>query len=186
MSSKEHELTRAGLNYVMDCVRDGDWKALNNKGFGDRHIRVLQQVTLRDMSYLNQHISAQQVFVDLDPENLVMLVAQMQQISATEDLKHEMVRRDAPVDMMRQLFAMNGREYTAMRRALGRPANVGRPAQPDTDTMDAIWFAWEKHWGRHGQPATPSDWLELADSADVNLGIVWRFAQDLPPLESVP
>ncbi|WP_162622890.1 STY4526/YPO1902 family pathogenicity island replication protein [Salinisphaera orenii] len=186
MSDKDYEIMRAGLHYLMDCVRDRDWKTLHDYGFRDDHIQVLQRITVRDLSFLNQYITPQHLHVQINPEGLVMLVARMQQVRATEDLKHECVRRDAPVDMMSHLFGMNGREYTTLRRTLSRPTNSGRPPQPDTHTLDAIWFAWQKHCGGHNWPATAADWLALADSAEVDLGVVWRFALDMAPSDSAP
>lgn len=75
---------------------------------------------------------------------------------------------------MQQLFGMSSREYTMMRRKHRRPRSAGRPREPDPETENAIWQAWQQHGGQNCHSISAEQWLAMADEAHVDLRTLWR------------
>jgi hypothetical protein len=88
----------------------------------------------------------------------------------------KLISLDAPSDMMQDLFGMGVKEYTFARRVIGAPPGVGRPPEPTEEQARKIWLAWES-LGQEPSVVPPRVWLELAESMDLPLRLVWRVTQ---------
>ena len=184
MRTKEYDLTRAALYYASACWEAGDWAVLRDLNFSKKEIDALCHLTLGDINLLAERLSGHILKIEIDRERFWLMLSEIEQERATEQLKTELVCREAPADMMRHLFDMSDREYTAMRRKHRRPRSAGRPADPDTATMDRIWQAWQRHGG-HESPSA-DELLAIADATDLGLRTVWRFIRKASSLECAP
>src|SRR5699024_2621131 len=109
-----------------------------------------------------------------DREQFWLTLREMRQELATEELKSEFICREAPAEMMQQVFGMSSREYTAMRRKHRRPRCAGRPRDPDPETEDAIWRVWQQRGGQHCHSIPVEQWIDIAEAAQVDLRTLWR------------
>lgn len=176
MQTNEANLTLATLIYATSCLERGDWASLRELNFGEDEAKALRELQLSEFLSIADRMHAHPLHIRLNRDHYWQLMQTMREEQAIEDLKSEMICREAPVDMMRQLFGMTDRQYTAMRRRFRRGRGAGRPAEPDIETMDTIWEAWRHHVGRR-EPESADDWLTLARQADVDLRTLWRFFQ---------
>lgn len=174
MQTKEYELTRAVLQYAAYCMETGDWAALRDIGFGKDELAALSDLKFGEFSVLAQSLRGHVLNIQLDREQFWLTLREMQQERVIEQLKTEMVCREAPADMMRELFGTSDREYTIMRRKHRRPRSAGRPRDPDPATEDMIWKTWKRHGGRHFESLSAEEWLEMANETKIDLRTLWR------------
>lgn len=185
MHTNEANLTLATLIYATSCLEKGDWASLRELNFGEAEAKALHELQLSEFLSIADRMHAHPLNIRLNRDHYWQLLHQLREEQAIEDLKSEMICREAPVDMMRQLFGMTDRQYTAMRRRFRRRRGAGRPAEPDIETADIIWAAWQHHVG-HRPPRTAHDWLTLAREADVDLRTLWRFVRQNSDLAALP
>lgn len=174
MHTKEYELTLAVLQYAAYCMETGDWAALHELGFGQDETAALNDLKLGEFRVLAQNLRGHILHIELDREQFWLTLREMQQERAIQQLKTEMVCREAPADMMRQLFGMSDREYTLIRRKHRRPRSAGRPREPEPETEEAIWQTWQGHGAREANAIPAEQWLEMADDTKVDLRTLWR------------
>ncbi|MES1934719.1 STY4526/YPO1902 family pathogenicity island replication protein [Salinisphaera hydrothermalis] len=182
MPTKEYELTLATLIYAAACLEDGDWAVLRDLNFGEQEISALQGLAFPDFLSLARRMNGHVLNIRLDRERFWLILSEMKQERAIAQLKTEMVRRDAPVDMMRQLFGMTESQYTTMRRRWRRRRGAGRPPEPDTETMDIMWQAWQRQ-GEGRTALSAGEWLALSKDTDVDLRTLWRFIRGTNEIE---
>lgn len=175
MQSEEYDLNRAVLHYASACLEAGDWAVLRDLNFGEREVTALQGFTLGEITQLARQLNGHVLNIELDRDRFWLMLAEFEQARATAKLKTEMVCREAPADMMRQLFDMTDREYTLLRRRHRCPPAAGRPPEPDTETMDTIWQSWQRHGG--DQTMSANEWLAMARETGIDLRTISRFVR---------
>lgn len=187
MARKEYELTNAVLRYATSCTREGDWSALRDMNIGDREAEALRNLTLGELTLLERKLDGHILRVQLDRAAFWMVLDQVRRESQLQAAKLELVRRNAPAEMMESLFGMGQKEYVACRRSIRAPRGVGRPPEPDEETTSRIWMVWKRVAGDTGWPR-PDQWTEIADETGASLRIIWRLAQrwleEFPPAAS--
>lgn len=183
MQTKEYDLTRAVLHYAAYCMETGDWAALRDLGFGKDETAALNDLKLGEFSVLAQNLRGHILKVQLDRDRFWLTLREMQQERVIGQLKTEMVCREAPADMMLQLFGMSDREYTVIRRKHRCQRSAGRPREPDPETTDTIWRAWREHGRKDADLLSADDWLEMADDTKVDLRTLWRAIRNNCELE---
>ena len=175
MPTGNADLTLAILIYATGCLESGDWAVLRDMNFGPREIESLESLQLGEFLSIADRIDGHVLDIRLDRERFWLVLNEMKAERAIETLKTEMICREAPVDMMRHLFGMTDRQYTAMRRRFRcRRRGPGRPAEPDIETMDTIWAAWQRHLNGR-EPQSAEEWLQLSDATGVDCRTLWRF-----------
>lgn len=183
MENKEVSLTLATLLYATSCFNEGDWAVLRDLNFGEKEISALDSLKFKDFRSFAERLDGHVLNIQLDRERFWLILEEMQQEQAVLQLKSELVTREAPVDMMRQLFGMTDRQYTMLRRRIRRGSRgAGRPAEPDTETMDTIWRAWHHHMDGK-EPESAHDWLTLSDETGTDCRTLWRFIRGTNAME---
>jgi hypothetical protein len=147
MARKEYDLTQAVLRYAAACAREGDWTALRDIGFGQRAAETLDALTLGELQRLECKMHGHILQVRLDREAFWHVIQQIERETRWTRVKRELLRRDAPAEMMESLFGMGHKKYTACRKLVGAPRAVGRPAEPDEATAHRMWLAWNARAG---------------------------------------
>jgi hypothetical protein len=175
--SKEADLMIAVMLYAVRCLGDGDQQSLREMGLGPRELDALRDLEMADL-YRFGALRAHCVAISIDREMFWPLMSRLQDARHSEELQRDLVRRDAPLDMMRRLFGMGSREYTRLRRALAVEPTVGRPPEPDEETALRLWRAIEAvSADRDGHALLPVDYLRLCDATGASVRCVWRYVQ---------
>jgi len=182
--SKEADLIIAVMLYVVRCLGEGDQQALREMGLGPRELDALRGLEMADL-YRFGALRTHCLSITIDREVFWPLLSRLQDARQSEELQHDLVRLDAPLDMMRRLFGMGSREYTRLRRALAVEPSIGRPPEPDEATAHRLWRAIDEALReRGGQDLLPVHYLRLCESTGASLRRVWRGVQrwgDYPP-----
>lgn len=183
MPAGNADLTLAILIYATACLENGDWAVLRDLNFGQQEIEALESLQFSEFLSIADRLDGHVLDISVNRERFWLVLKEMKAERAIEKLKTEMVCRDAPVEMMRQLFGMTDRQYTAMRRRFRcSRRGPGRPAEPDIETMDTIWAAWQRDLdGR--EPQSAAEWLELSDASGVDCRTMWRFIRGANAVE---
>lgn len=176
MARKEFELTHAVLRYMASCLGEGDWSALRDMGIGPKEAEALRGISLSELTNLERKLAGHVLHVELDREAFWAVVDQIRREAELQQLRMELIRLDAPSDMMQALFGMGVKEYTFARRVLGASPGVGRPPEPTEEQARAVWLAWEK-LGQEPSLAPPKVWIELAETTCLPLRLIWRVTQ---------
>ncbi len=167
------DLNLAVLQCAAACLRAGDWATLRELGFGRPEIDAVRSLTLDQLDRLADHGRGHVLRVRLDRRAFWALVDEIRLERGREDVQIELLRRDAPQDMMEALFGIGPKRYARLRRGLEVPQATGRPAEPSEDEARRVWQAWEALGER--TDLEPHEWLALCERAGVNARACWRL-----------
>lgn len=167
----------AVMLYAVRCLGDGDQQSLREMGLGPRELDALRDLEMADL-YRFGALRAHCVAISIDREVFWPLLSRLKDARQSEELQRDLVKRDAPLDMMRRLFGMGSREYTRLRRALAVEPTVGRPPEPDEETAHRLWREIDAaSAGRDGPELLPGQYLDICETTGASLRSVWRYAQ---------
>ena len=119
---------------------------------------------------LERRLSGHILKIELNQSLFWAALAEVRRESTAAQTRIELIRRDAPAEMLRALYGMGDKEYTRLRRHHGVPSGVGRPLELDPD---AAW-ALSEVLHRYPPVPAPKDWLAIADESGVALRTIWR------------
>lgn len=172
--SKEAELTTAVMTFALRCLKEGDQTALRDMNFGPAEVQALQEVSMGDLCHL-ESIRSHCLNVALNRDVYWPMLSQLKYLRESEGLQHDLIKADAPLDMMQTFFGMSGREYSKLRRTLLVEISTGRPAEPDEQEIEAIWKAWRARKEHlHDGLLPPEEYLEISRDTDLPVRAVWR------------
>ena len=167
----------AVMLYAVRCLGEGDQQSLREMGLGPRELDALRDLEMADL-YRFGALRAHCVTIAVDRDVFWPLLSRLQDARQSEELQRDLVKRDAPLDMMRRLFGMGSREYTRLRQALAVEPAVGRPPEPDEETAHRLWRAIETAMAaREGMDLLPVHYLQICETTGASLRSVWRCAQ---------
>jgi hypothetical protein len=170
MARPEYEITHAAIRYALQCVLDGNWHTLREMGFGCKECEALNNLTLADLAALERRLSGHILKIELNQSLFWAALAQVKRETTELQTRIDLIKRDAPADMMRAIYGIGDKEYTRLRRHHDVPSGVGRPLELEPD---AVW-ALSEILNRYKQVLTPADWLSIADESGVGLRTIWR------------
>lgn len=170
MARNEYEITHAAIRYALACMLDSNWHALREMGFGHRECEALQALNLADLAALERRLSAHILKIALNQPLFWAALAEVRRERSAAQTRIELIKRDAPAEMLRALYGMGDKEYTRLRRHHGVPCGVGRPVELDPD---ATW-ALSELLHRYPPVLSPTDWLAIADESGLALRTLWR------------
>lgn len=163
------ELVLHALRYVTETLAEGDIHAVLDLGFRIDQIARLERFTLRDLHHLSQ-VRTHFLDIAVDPACFDRVLEHMERGKHDEAVQDELIRRRAPVVMMRTLFGMTNAEYAARRRLLGmNGTGIGRPPTPSEEDERRVWQAWKAA----PQEAMELRYLHVGKSTGVPLNAVW-------------
>lgn len=174
LPSKESQLTSAVMMYALRCLQEGDQGALREMNFGPAEINALRELDMVDLCQL-EHVRAHCLAVELNRDVYWPMLSQLKQRRDSEELQHELIGADAPLDMMQTFFGMSSREYGKLRRTLLSKFSIGRPAEPSEAEIEKIWAAWRARGERlRDGLLPPGDYLEVHRETGIALRAIWR------------
>ncbi|MDE0853872.1 MAG: STY4526/YPO1902 family pathogenicity island replication protein [Nevskia sp.] len=139
--TKESELNFAIFIYVSRCLAEGDLDALSVIGFSLEDAYMIYQISLPELQALAAS-HAHALNVKTDPQSMYWLMEHIHRRHTRELLKIELMRYEAPYEMMNVFFGMNGREYAAARRICQLPSGRGKPTLKTEDDEQRLWQLW--------------------------------------------
>lgn len=139
--TKEAELNFAIFIYASRCLSEGDLDALTAIGFSLEDAYTIFQISLPQLQALaSSHAHA--LNVRIDQESMRWLMEHIHRRQTREILKIELMRYEAPYEMMNVFFGMNGREYATARRICQLPSGRGKPTLKTEDDEQRLWELW--------------------------------------------
>ncbi len=168
------EINLAVLRAAAACLRQGDFGALRELGFGLEEIEAVRGLTLDQVDRLADALAEAHVLrVRLDRPAFWSLMARLRAERGREEVQRELLLRGAPQEMMEALYGIGPKRYARLRRGLGAPPGVGRPAEPGESEARRVWQV----WAAMGEPTEmpPEDWLALCTRAGVSARTAWRL-----------
>ena len=170
MTTPEYEITHAAIRYALQCMLDGNWHALREMGFGCKECEALNNLTLTDLGALERRLSGHILKIELNHSLFWAALAEVKRETTALQTRIDLIKRDAPADMVRALYGIGDKEYTRLRRHYGVPTGVGRPVELEPD---AAW-ALSEILNRYKPVLAPDVWLAIADESGVGLRTIWR------------
>jgi len=178
--SKEAELITAVLLYAMRCLVEGDQSALRDMNFGPQEMEALQTLNIADL-YRVDALGAHCLEMTLNRQVFWPMMAHLRRQRESEELQQQLIRADAPLEMMNALFGLGGREYTRWRKLLTLAPSVGRPAELDEFSNHQLWYAWqariEKREEDDSLVLSGEDYLALYQETGVAMRAIWNLTQ---------
>ena len=168
--SKETTLNTALLLYATECAQEGDFTALRAMGFSsDADIQMLKDLHVSDLSTLaNQgHV----VSVQINLPAFRLLTKQMHHRREVDAELDELIRREAPFELIHNLGGMSKKDYINRRRLAHLPITQGRPRHLSTQEQETLWRLWPRSDSVDDAPA--ATWLQVAKETGFELRSIW-------------
>lgn len=177
IGTKEADLVTAVLLYAMRCLAEGDQHALRAMQFGPKEVEALRELNLADL-YRVGALQAHCLSIGLDREVFWPMIANLRATRETEELQRDLIRADAPLEMMRSLFGVGSREYTRLRRMLAVEPAVGRPPEPDEKTGHRLWRALATRLeSAAAEELDPKEYLAVKEESGASMRAIWNLVQ---------
>lgn len=170
MARPEYEITHAAIRYALQCMFESNWHALREMGFGSKECEALNQLKLADLAALEKRLGGHILKIELNHSLFWAALAEVRHESSALQIRIELIKHDAPADMMRALYGIGDKEYTRLRQHHDAPSGVGRPVELDPDQAWAL----SEILNRYKQVIAPADWLAIADESGIGLRTIWR------------
>ncbi len=173
--TKEAELNFHIFVYLSRCVAEGDYHALRSFGFDLEDAAFIEQMRLPDLMALCA-TRGHALNASVDKESLRWLKEHMRRRRNRETLKTELLRAEAPFELMRQMFGMSGKDYAAARLILGQPSGKGRPALAGERDEQRLWHLWVL-FAKSDRPARlryEDLWLVIGRELDSTIRAAWH------------
>ena len=176
-ATKEADLISAVLRYAVRCLADGDRDALRAMNFGPKEIEALRGMQLADLPRL-ESLGAHCLEVDLNRDVYWTMVAHLQRERTAEALQHDLIKADAPFEMMQTFFGLSSRDYSRLRRLLAATPAVGRPPEADEESQHTLWAAWmRRRESTDADLLAPETYLELHRETGIGLRAIWNLTR---------
>ncbi|HHB11631.1 MAG TPA: DUF2857 family protein [Chromatiales bacterium] len=170
------DLVESVIRYCLRAAQHGHWHELRDIGLGEDEIRMMLGMSVQHLMALEHRIGrdGHPVRVRVDRAAFRRLLEDAAQAWHADPIRVRLLELDAPQPLMQHLLGTGCREYTQMRTALGLASSVGRPPEPDEDTIDRISQAWDE--AGHDDPGAlhAEDWIRLAETTGADLRTIWR------------
>lgn len=175
MNTKEGSLVSAVLMYAMRCLAEGDLRSLQHMQFGEKEVEALRDLHMLDLSRV-EAMKAHCLSISLNRQVFWPMIDLLKRERRNEDLLNELIEKNAPFDMLHELFGLSTREYAARRRHLPSNLGQGRPQLPERKVEDALYVAWRKKVDDRGTyDLNGFDHLELHKQTGVSIRAVWSL-----------
>jgi hypothetical protein len=176
-ATKEADLINAVLRYAIRCLADGDRESLRAMNFGPKEIEALRGMHLADLPRL-ESLGAHCLEIDLNRDVYWTMVAHLQRERTAEALQHDLIKADAPFEMMQTFFGLSSREYSRLRRVLSAAPAVGRPPEADEASQQTLWAAWtRRRRGSDAELLTPVAYLDLHRETGIGMRAIWNLTR---------
>jgi hypothetical protein len=176
-ATKEADLISAVLRYAVRCLADGDRDALQAMNFGPKEIEALRGMQLADLTRF-ESLGAHCLEIGLNRQVYWTMVAHLQRERTAEALQHDLIKADAPFEMMQTFFGLSSRDYSRLRRVLAAAPAVGRPPEADEESQHILWTAWmRRRESTDADLLAPKDYLDLHRETGIGLRAIWNLTR---------
>lgn len=110
----------------------------------------------------------------IDRHLLHRLLARVQQLREIQSVRDELLRLDAPFQIMHEYLGMDTTEYAECGRRLEVPRHSGRPTEAEEIAVWQVLAAWNKP---NDTSLTILDYLTLCKSTGLSARTVWMVIQ---------
>ncbi|MEC9360193.1 MAG: STY4526/YPO1902 family pathogenicity island replication protein [Pseudomonadota bacterium] len=139
--TKEADLNFAVIAFATRCAAEGDLDALTQLGFDLDDVRIIEQIRLSDLHALSAS-RGHALNIRVDRAALHWLFEHVRRRRTREALKLELLRLEAPYQMMAEFFGLNSHEYAAARALLRLPDARGKPTLKCEAEEQRLWDLW--------------------------------------------
>lgn len=177
--NKETELMNSIVVFFHRCEEEGDYNALYEMGFGPSEVRALGSLSTTDKLRLAS-TKSHFLTISLNRETYWRMIDYILREKESEAMIDELIRYDAPVNMIRSLNGMSNKQFKLRRRQLGLSSlSPGRPPQPSLEVEKSIWKAVEISMNRSPN-FNAKEFLEIFNALDqkVSMRIIWNLVQE--------
>ena len=184
MNTKEGSLVSAVFMYAMRCLAEGDMLALQHMQFGEKEVTALRELHMLDLSRV-ESMKAHCLSISLNRQVFWPMIDLLKRERKNEDVLSELVEKDAPFEMLHELFGVATREYSSRRRHLPATLGQGRPQLPVRELEDQLYAAWRRLVDdRESFELFGNDYLNLHAKTGVSLRAVWSLISQWTAEES--
>ena len=173
--TKEGSLVSAVLMYAMRCLTDGDLRSLQHMQIGEKEVEALRELKMRDFSRI-EAMKVHCLSISLNRQVFWPMIDLLKRERKNEELLNELIEKNAPFDMLHELYGFSTREYAARRRHLPSNLGQGRPQLPERKVEDELYAAWRKMVdSRDTYDLNAIDYLDLHAQTGVSIRAVWSL-----------
>ena len=159
--------------YAMRCVEDGETDTLERMGFGPAEVASLAGLRFGDLKRIEK-LRSHFVDIRVDRAAFADVIRRISGDGLSTEWEHELIRADAPRDMMRSLFGTSDRSYTKLRQLFG-VSSVGRPREPTEAESAELWQMIARRQREFRRETfLPADYVAISQQCDLPLRTVWR------------
>ncbi len=173
--TKEAGLVSSVLMYATRCLAEADWTALRAMRFGPREIEALREMSMADL-YRIEALRGHCLEIRLDRQVWWQMIEHLRDQRKAEEALHSLVAADAPQEMLQLLFGIHARTYSRLRRNLSVDPSVGRPAEPDEESINRLWQAWPGQEDDETLP-DPQVYLRVHHETGIPMRAIWNLTQ---------
>lgn len=175
MNTKEGNLVSAVLMYAMRCLAEGDLRSLQHMQFGEKEVEALRELHMLDLSRV-ETMKAHCLSISLNRQVFWPMIDLLKRERKNENLLISLIEKNAPFDMLHELFGMSTREYAARRRHLPSNLGQGRPQLPERKVEDELYAAWRRMVDERGTfDLNGFDFVALHGETGVSIRAVWSL-----------
>ena len=173
--TKEAGLVSSVFMYAIRCLAEADWTALRAMHFGPREIEALREMSMADL-YRIEAVRGHCLEIRLDRQAWWQMIEHVRDQRKAEEALHSLVAADAPQEMLQVLFGIHARTYGRLRRSLSVAPSVGRPAEPDEESVNRLWQAWPGQ-KEDETVADPEIYLKVHHETGIPMRAIWTLTQ---------
>ena len=175
MNTKEGSLVSAVLMYAMRCFAEGDLRSLQHMQFGEKEVEALRELHMLDLSRV-EAMKAHCLSISLNRQVFWPMIDLLKRERKNENLLISLIEKNAPFDMLHELFGMSTREYAARRRHLPSNLGQGRPQLPERKVEDELYASWRRMVDERGTfDLNGFDFMALHEETGVSIRAVWSL-----------
>lgn len=185
MSDYDTNVTKVVLHSVVEAIASGSLSQLSVRGIDDKVARELSDLSAIQFAELVRS-ATRAVRIEINEDQLRCALTHVQSESRKREIKDELLRLDASLPAMRELFGWSNYKYAARRQSLGIKTVGGRPRIPTRDEEDQILHAWNKH----AELPLVERLLSTATATNISVAVIWPYllpliAPDQPQLKAI-
>ncbi len=177
--NKETELMNSIVVYFHRCEEEGDYNALYEMGFGPCEVRALGSLSTTDKLRLTS-TKSHFLTITLNRKTYWRMIDYILREKESEAMIDELIRFDAPVNMIRSLNGMGSKQFKLRRRQLGLTSlSPGRPPHPSLEEEKLVWKAVETSL-KQSPSFSAKEFLDIFNALEqkVSMRIIWNLVQE--------
>lgn len=178
MTSHDANITKAVLYSVVEAITSGSLSQLGVYGINDTVARELSKLSAIQFAELVRG-ATRAVRIEINEDELRHALGNVQTEARKREIEDELLRLDASLPAMRELFGWTNYKYAGRRQALGIKTAGGRPRIPTREEEDLILAAWKKH----AELPVVERLISTAMATNISVAIIWPYLLPLivPP-----